>query len=112
MRESELSPDERRGILRDSLGVGLATGAYGVSFGAVSVASGLDVWQTCALSLLMFTGASQFAFVGVVSAGRRTSFSRVHCHHVGLPQRSLWSATGSLARLARAPAGFGSPSGH
>src|SRR5699024_10795530 len=30
---------------------------------------GLDVWQTCALSALMFTGASQFAFVGVVGAG-------------------------------------------
>jgi predicted branched-subunit amino acid permease len=37
--------------------VGLATGAYGVSFGAVSVAAGLSVAQTCALSLLMFTGA-------------------------------------------------------
>jgi predicted branched-subunit amino acid permease len=49
--------------------VGVATGAYGVSFGAVSVASGLDVLQTCALSLLVFTGASQFAFVGVLAAG-------------------------------------------
>lgn len=47
----------------------LATSAYGVSFGAVSVASGLDVWQTCILSLLMFTGGSQFAFVGVIAAG-------------------------------------------
>jgi predicted branched-subunit amino acid permease len=47
----------------------VATGAYGVSFGAISVASGLDVWQTCALSLLVFTGASQFALVGVVAAG-------------------------------------------
>ena len=56
-------------IVRDSLGVGLATGAYGVSFGAVSVAAGLSVAQTCALSLLMFTGASQFALVGVLAAG-------------------------------------------
>ncbi len=46
-----------------------ATSAYGVSFGALAVASGLDVWQTCVLSLLMFTGGSQFAFVGVVAAG-------------------------------------------
>ncbi|MET0837239.1 MAG: AzlC family ABC transporter permease [Marmoricola sp.] len=51
------------------MGVGLATGAYGVSFGAVSVAAGLSVAQTCALSLLMFTGASQFALVGVLAAG-------------------------------------------
>jgi predicted branched-subunit amino acid permease len=49
--------------------VGVATGAYGISFGALSVTSGLDVAQTCALSLLMFTGASQFAFVGVVASG-------------------------------------------
>lgn len=47
----------------------LATSAYGISFGALGVASGLDVWQTCVLSLLMFTGGSQFAFVGVFAAG-------------------------------------------
>ena len=63
------SPAERRGIVRDGMGVGLATGLYGVSFGAVSVAAGLSVLQTCALSLVMFTGASQFAFVGVAAAG-------------------------------------------
>lgn len=54
---------------RQGLAVALATSAYGISFGALSVASGLDVWQTCVLSLLMFTGGSQFAFVGVVAAG-------------------------------------------
>ncbi len=64
-----MDPQERSGIIRDGLGVGIATGAYGVSFGAVSVASGLSVAQTCALSLVMFTGASQFALVGVVAAG-------------------------------------------
>ena len=62
-------PRERSRIVRDSLGVGIATGAYGLSFGAVSVAAGLTVAQTCVLSLLMFTGASQFALVGVVAAG-------------------------------------------
>ncbi|MGL5808596.1 MAG: AzlC family ABC transporter permease [Nocardioides sp.] len=67
--EDGLDRSERRSILRDSLGVGVATGAYGVSFGAISVAAGLSVWQTCALSLLVFTGASQFAFVGVVAGG-------------------------------------------
>ena len=49
--------------------MGIATGAYGISFGALGVASGLIVAQTCALSLLMFTGGSQFAFVGIVAAG-------------------------------------------
>lgn len=59
----------RRAVVRDGVGVGLATGAYGVSFGALGVTSGLDVAQTCALSLLVFTGASQFALVGVVASG-------------------------------------------
>ncbi|MCW2829363.1 MAG: branched-chain amino acid transporter permease [Aeromicrobium sp.] len=58
-----------RSVIVDSLGVGLATGAYGVSFGAISAASGLSVLQTCALSLLVFTGASQFAFVGIIASG-------------------------------------------
>jgi predicted branched-subunit amino acid permease len=60
---------ERATVVRDSLGVGIATGLYGTSFGAVSVAAGLSVAQTCALSLLMFTGASQFALVGVLAGG-------------------------------------------
>ena len=59
----------RRTIIRDGIAVGIATGAYGISFGATSVNSGLDVWQSCALSLLVFTGASQFALVGVIGAG-------------------------------------------
>jgi predicted branched-subunit amino acid permease len=29
----------------------------------------LDVWQTQVLSLLMFSGGSQFAFIGVIAAG-------------------------------------------
>lgn len=58
-----------RTATRQGLSVGLATGTYGVSFGALAVAGGLDVWQACALSLLMFTGGSQFAFVGVVASG-------------------------------------------
>jgi predicted branched-subunit amino acid permease len=59
----------RTSIIRDGLAVGLATGTYGISFGAVSVVAGLTVLQTCALSLLVFTGASQFALVGVIASG-------------------------------------------
>ena len=54
---------------QQALSVSLATGAYGLSFGALSVAAGLDVWQTMALSLLLFSGGSQFAFIGVIAAG-------------------------------------------
>jgi len=56
-------------IVRDALGIGAATGAAGLSYGALAVAAGLSVPQACALSLLMFTGASQFAFVGLIGGG-------------------------------------------
>jgi len=51
------------------LSLAVATGLYGISFGALAVAAGLSVAQTAALSALMFTGGSQFAFIGVVGAG-------------------------------------------
>jgi predicted branched-subunit amino acid permease len=59
----------RRGVIRDALGIAIASGAYAISFGAISTAAGLSLLQTCALSVLMFTGASQFALVGIVGAG-------------------------------------------
>jgi predicted branched-subunit amino acid permease len=55
--------------IRKALAVGLASSAYGVSYGALAVAAGLDIWQTCVMSLLMFTGGSQFAVVGVIATG-------------------------------------------
>lgn len=55
--------------MRASFAVGLAVAAYGISFGALAVASGLDVWQTCVLSLFMFSGGSQFAVIGVLASG-------------------------------------------
>jgi len=55
--------------VRDGIGLGLAVGISGIAFGAAAVGSGLTAWQACALSLLAFTGASQFALAGVVAAG-------------------------------------------
>jgi predicted branched-subunit amino acid permease len=55
--------------VRDGVGLGLAVGVSGVAFGAAAVSAGLSVWQACALSLLAFTGASQFALAGVIAAG-------------------------------------------
>lgn len=52
-----------------SLSVGFTVGLYGVAFGAAGVAAGFSIAQTCALSLATFTGASQFAAVGVIGAG-------------------------------------------
>lgn len=68
-RDDPIATAHGRRITRDAVGIGIATGAYALSFGAISVASGLDAAQTQVLSLLMFTGGSQFALVGVLGAG-------------------------------------------
>lgn len=58
-----------RAVIRDSLSISIAVGTYGAAFGVASVAAGLSILQTCALSLLLFSGASQFAVAGVLGAG-------------------------------------------
>lgn len=55
--------------MRMGLSISIATGLYGISFGALSVGAGLNLWQTMALSALMFTGGSQFAFIGGIAGG-------------------------------------------
>ena len=55
--------------VRDAAGIGIAVGVYGVSFGVLAVAAGLSPAQACVMSMLTFTGASQFAFIGVLAAG-------------------------------------------
>jgi predicted branched-subunit amino acid permease len=64
-----VSSPERSATVRDGVGLGLAVGLYGAAFGAAADAAGLNLWQTVSLSALMFTGASQFALVGVLGAG-------------------------------------------
>lgn len=71
--EGPLGPDERGPILRTALSIGAAAATYGLSFGAASTAAGLSVAQTCVLSLAAFTGASQFALIGVLGAGGATA---------------------------------------
>ncbi|MFI5977090.1 AzlC family ABC transporter permease [Streptomyces sp. NPDC051452] len=67
MTDDGAKPDAA--VVRDGLGVGVAVGLSGFAFGVTSAGSGLGLLQTCALSLLVFTGASQFALVGALAAG-------------------------------------------
>ncbi|MEU9156897.1 AzlC family ABC transporter permease [Streptomyces sp. NPDC048417] len=62
-------PKPDSAVVRDALGVGVAVGLSGFAFGVTSAGSGLGLLQTCVLSLLVFTGASQFALVGALAAG-------------------------------------------
>ncbi|MEV8569200.1 AzlC family ABC transporter permease [Streptomyces sp. NPDC051322] len=63
----EPGPDSA--VIRDALGVGIVVGLSGFAFGVTAAGSGLSVLQTCVMSLLVFTGASQFALVGALAAG-------------------------------------------
>ena len=88
---------------RQAISVSVATGLYGVSFGALSVAAGLDVAQTMALSLLMFSGGSQFAFIGVVGGGGAAGLNsvriarRLGCRTLIIPETGpALSAAGAL----------------
>ena len=59
---------QRAAIARAAAGIGVYAAAFGLAFGAVAVAAGLSVLQAVALSAVMFTGASQFALVGILAA--------------------------------------------
>jgi len=56
-------------IDRTALSVAFTVGLYGAAFGAAGVTAGFSILQTCLLSLLLFSGASQFAVVGIMGAG-------------------------------------------
>jgi 4-azaleucine resistance transporter AzlC len=57
------------GLARDVALVCLADAIVGVSFGAITVSSGLPVWLPMMLSVAVFAGAAQFMFVGLVASG-------------------------------------------
>jgi predicted branched-subunit amino acid permease len=54
---------------RTALSVAFTVGLYGAAFGAAGVTAGFSILQSCLLSLLLFSGASQFAVVGIMGAG-------------------------------------------
>jgi 4-azaleucine resistance transporter AzlC len=58
-----------RDLARDIGLVCLADCLVGVSYGAIAVSSGFPFWLPMLMSLLVFAGASQFMFVGIVAAG-------------------------------------------
>lgn len=58
-----------RPMMMACLTLSAAVGVFGVSFGVASVSAGSSVLQTCAISILVFTGASQFSAVSVIGSG-------------------------------------------
>ncbi|MCY0930933.1 AzlC family ABC transporter permease [Streptomyces sp. H27-H1] len=66
---AEVTDKPRAAVVRDALGVGVAVGLSGFAFGVTAAGAGVSTLQACVLSLLVFTGASQFALVGALAAG-------------------------------------------
>lgn len=86
----ELLSARRPPYVSRALALSFGTGVYAISYGVLAVAAGLSVAKTCALSLLVFTGASQFAVIGVLSLGG-----------------SIATAMGNALLLAARNAGYG-----
>ncbi|WUQ25386.1 AzlC family ABC transporter permease [Streptomyces sp. NBC_00236] len=102
---AEAKPDAA--VVRDALGVGIAVGLSGFAFGVTAAGSGLSLLQICALSLLVFTGASQFALVGALAAGGNpytaaagAFFLGVRNSFYGLRLSQLLALPGALRPLA------------
>lgn len=57
------------GLLRDIMLVCAADGLVGASFGAITVGSGMPLWLPMLMSVVVFAGAAQFMFVGLVASG-------------------------------------------
>ncbi|WP_031508734.1 AzlC family ABC transporter permease [Streptomyces megasporus] len=91
-----------RAVVRDALGVGVAVGLSGFAFGVTAAGAGLDLAQTCALSLLVFTGASQFALVGALAAGGNPLTAAAGAFFLGIRNAFYGLRLSTLLRLPRA----------
>ena len=89
----------------DALGIGVATGVYGISFGVLAVGAGLSEAQACAMSLLVFTGGSQFAAVGVIGVRRLAGDGGRQRAAARRPQRRLRPLARAAAARQLAAAG-------
>lgn len=63
-----VEPELRR-VVSAALTLSAAVGVFALTFGVLAVSAGASVLQTCALSALTFTGASQMSAMGVIAAG-------------------------------------------
>lgn len=92
---------EDRAVIRDALGVGVAVGLSGFAFGVTAVGAGLSLPQICALSLFVFTGASQFALVGALAAGASPLTAAAGAFFLGVRNTFYGLRLATLLRLPR-----------
>jgi 4-azaleucine resistance transporter AzlC len=70
---THVTAPDMRPVVVASLTIGVAAGVFAIAFGVGAVSAGGTVLQTCVMSLLVFTGASQFSAVSVVDSGGSTA---------------------------------------
>ncbi|MFJ2024658.1 AzlC family ABC transporter permease [Streptomyces sp. NPDC087897] len=100
---AEARPDKPdAAVVRDALGVGVAVGLSGFAFGVTSAGSGMSLLQTCALSLFVFTGASQFALVGALAAGGNPYTAAAGAFFLGIRNAFYGLRLSQLLALPRA----------
>ncbi|GGQ17216.1 branched-chain amino acid ABC transporter permease [Streptomyces virginiae] len=92
----------RAAVVRDALGVGVAVGLSGFAFGVTAAGAGISTLQACALSLLVFTGASQFALVGALAAGGNPFTAAAGAFFLGTRNAFYGLRLSQLLRLPRA----------
>ena len=90
----------RKTYVRDGIVVGIAVCVFAIGFGVLAVNTGLSVAKTMAMSLLVFTGASQFAAVGVIAAGGSAT-TAVGSGLLLAARNGLYGAT--MSRYVRGP---------
>ncbi|MER6199734.1 AzlC family ABC transporter permease [Streptomyces sp. NPDC001586] len=97
-------PDERprAAVIRDALGVGVAVGLSGFAFGVTAAGAGISTLQACVLSLLVFTGASQFALVGALAAGGNPFTAAAGAFFLGTRNAFYGLRLSQLLKLPRA----------
>jgi 4-azaleucine resistance transporter AzlC len=87
-----------RSYAATAIGIGVATGIYGISFGVLAVTAGLSAAQACAMSLLVFTGGSQFAAVSVLAAGGSAATAAVNALLLGARNAAYGLSLATLLR--------------
>ncbi|MFJ3827192.1 AzlC family ABC transporter permease [Streptomyces sp. NPDC090046] len=92
----------RAAVVRDALGVGVAVGLSGFAFGVTAAGAGVSTLQACVLSLLVFTGASQFALVGALAAGGNPFTAAAGAFFLGTRNAFYGLRLSQLLKLPRA----------
>ena len=82
---------------------------FGIIFGTLSLNAGLDLWQTVAMSSIVFAGSAQFVAIGMLAAG--TSFGFIIAATLIVNLRHLIYSASMLPHIKHLPQSWRIPLG-